>query len=46
MIFESHDIQISITIWQLKMIDNTEDRYILFESEEINYLEIFADDDY
>ena len=47
MIFESHDIQISITIWQLKMIDNTEDRYIIFESEE-NQLsnQSWADDDY
>ena len=34
MIFESQDMQISIILWQLKMIDNTEDRYIIFESEE------------
>ena len=34
MIFESQTIQISINILKLKIIDNTEDRYIIFESEE------------
>jgi hypothetical protein len=34
MIFEYQYIQITINICQLKMIDNTEDRYIIFESEE------------
>ena len=47
MIFESQDNQISINTLKLKIIDNTEDRYIIFESEE-NQLskQSWADDDY
>ena len=47
MIIEFQDIQIPINSMQLMMIDNTGDRYMIFESQE-NQLskQSWADDDY